>query len=220
MRFLDVHEIWQLADVIEPRYRALVLVACFAGLRIGELAALQQRDVDFTRSTIEVRHTVVEVRGTLTRNEPKTRAGRRTIPVPASIMSELSSHIVQFCEKGPYEPVFPGDRGGVLRAAAFRSRFFQPAVEKAGVAPLRVHDMRHTAVALWIAAGWRDKQIATWAGHRSVVTVLDRYGHLLPSEEAAARDRLERLATRRPLADGGVIEVLAASPDAIAPALS
>ena len=67
--------------------------------------------------------------------------------------------------------------------------------------------MRHTAVALWIAAGWRDKEIATWAGHHSVVTVLDRYGHLLPSEEDAARERLERMTVRRPLPASDVIEI-------------
>ena len=45
---------------------------------------------------------------------------------------------------------------------------------------LRPHDLRHTAVAFWIAAGASPKEIATRAGHTSVVTVLDRYGHLLP----------------------------------------
>jgi integrase len=46
-----------------------------------------------------------------------------------------------------------------------------------------MHDLRHTAVSLWIAAGAGPKEIATWAGHTSVATVLDRYGHLLPGHE-------------------------------------
>lgn len=74
--------------------------------------------------------------------------------------------------------VFAGAQGGTLRAGAWRTRFWTPAVRAAGVGPLRVHDLRHTAVALWIAAGANPKQIAAWAGHTSVVVVLDRYGHL------------------------------------------
>jgi Phage integrase family len=57
--------------------------------------------------------------------------------------------------------------------------------------PLRPHDLRHTAVALWIAAGANPKQIATWAGHTSVSVVLDRYGHLFEGHEAAVLDRLD-----------------------------
>lgn len=52
-------------------------------------------------------------------------------------------------------------------------------------------DLRHTAVALWIAQGGSPKQIATWAGHTSVSVVLDRYGHLFPGHEATVMERLE-----------------------------
>ncbi|MGH8975596.1 MAG: hypothetical protein ACRD0C_20610 [Acidimicrobiia bacterium] len=59
------------------------------------------------------------------------------------------------------------------------------------LAPLRPHDLRHTAVALWIAREASPKQIATWAGHTSVSVVLDRYGHLFPGHEEAVMRRLE-----------------------------
>jgi hypothetical protein len=64
----------------------------------------------------------------------------------------------------------------------------------AGLAPLRVHDMRHTAVALWIAAGANPKQLAAWAGHTSVAVVLDRYAHLFEGHEAAVLSRLDAFA--------------------------
>jgi hypothetical protein len=54
--------------------------------------------------------------------------------------------------------------------------------------------MRHTAVALWIAAGANPKQIAAWAGHTSVAVVLDRYGHLFEGHEAAVLSRLDAFA--------------------------
>ncbi len=62
------------------------------------------------------------------------------------------------------------------------------------VAPLRVHDLRHTAVALWIAAGATTREIANRAGHTSVSVVLDRYGHLLPGAGTKVNDALDRMA--------------------------
>ena len=77
-----------------------------------------------------------------------------------------------------------------MRAGQFRRRFWNPAVERAGLTPLRIHDLRHTAVSLWIAAQASPKEIATWGGHSSVATVLDRYGHLLPGYEERVTDAL------------------------------
>jgi hypothetical protein len=58
---------------------------------------------------------------------------------------------------------------------------------------LRIHDHRHTAVALWIAAGANPKEVAARAGHASVSFTLDHYGHLYPEADSALRDRLDAL---------------------------
>ena len=63
----------------------------------------------------------------------------------------------------------------------------------AGLAPLRPHDLRHTAVALWIAAGANPKEVSVRAGHTSVSFTLDRYGHLFPGHDAELRNRLEAM---------------------------
>lgn len=77
-----------------------------------------------------------------------------------------------------------------------------PAIKEAGVAPLRPHDLRHTAVSLWIAAGASPKQIAVWwAGHTSVSIVLDRYGHLFPGNAEPVLERLEALSLRGEVGD-------------------
>jgi integrase len=60
------------------------------------------------------------------------------------------------------------------------------------VGGVRIHDLRHTAVALWIAAGAGPKEVATRAGHTLVSVTLDRYGHLYPEADRALRDRLDR----------------------------
>ena len=89
--------------------------------------------------------------------------------------------------------VFVGPQGGTLRLAGFRHRIWRPAVRAAGLDGLRIHDLRHTAVALWIAAGANPKEVAARAGHTSVSFTLDRYGHLYPDADQALRDRLDAL---------------------------
>jgi hypothetical protein len=95
--------------------------------------------------------------------------------------------------------VFAGAGGGVLRAGQWRARHWHPAVRAAELGPLRPHDLRHTAVALWIAAGANPKQIATWAGHTSVSIVLDRYGHLFEGHEAVVLNRLDAFMASAPV---------------------
>lgn len=74
---------------------------------------------------------------------------------------------------------FESPDGFALRPSSFRPRFSNPAVEAAGLTPLRIHDLRHTAVSLWIADTANPKQVAVRAGHSSVSVVLDRYGRLV-----------------------------------------
>ena len=90
------------------------------------------------------------------------------------------------------------------RANNLRRREWPKAVALAGLDPQPTfHDMRHTAVSLWIAAGASDLEVAKWAGHRSVSFTKDRYAHLFPEHGMALADRLDafiRTATPTPAA--------------------
>ena len=194
MRFLAPVEIAQLADAIEPRYRAMVLVASYCGLRLGELAGLRRAQVDLEARTIRVIENAVDVKGKIVHGAPKTKAGRRTVPVPPTIAAALEHHLATYVADDPAAPVLASPSGGALRIPNWRRRVWAPAIRAAGVEPLRPHDLRHTAVALWIAAGANPKQIAAWAGHTSVAVVLDRYGHLFEGHEAAVLSRLDAFA--------------------------
>ena len=193
MRFLTPAQVTTLADTIDHRYRAAVLVAAYGGLRAGELFGLQGARVDLLRRRIEISEIVVEVRGKLTFGPPKTRAGRRNVPIPGFVAESLNEHFIEHGVQ-PGGHVFTAPRGGPVRLGQWRRRVWLPALQEADLAPLRVHDLRHTAVALWIAAGATPTEIAVRAGHTSVVTVLDRYGHLLPGSEDRVTDALDALA--------------------------
>jgi integrase len=212
MRFLTPVEVARLADAIDPGYRALVLLGAYGGLRIGELAGLRRRRVDLLRGTVDVAEIVVEVRGKLFIGPPKTRAGRRTVGLPRTVVEELAAHL------GPVGPaeahVFTAEKGGVLRPSNFRTKVWLPAVRAAGLAPLRPHDLRHTAVALWIAAGANPKEVSVRAGHTSVAFTLDRYGHLFEGHDAELRERLDVMLAegRKEAATGVVVPLRAVDP--------
>ena len=191
MRFLTPAEVARLADAISPRYRALVLLAAYGGLRIGELAGLRRGRVNLVRGTVDVAEIVVEVRGRLFVGPPKTRAGRRTIGLPRAVVDELATHLGPLGSADAH--VFTSDKGGILRTSNFRAKVWLRAVRAAGLAPLRPHDLRHTAVALWIAAGANPKEVSVRAGHTSVAFTLDRYGHLFEGHDLELRDRLDTM---------------------------
>lgn len=202
MRFIGPDEIAALADAIDARYRALVLLGAYGGLRAGEMFGLRRARLDLLRGTVDVAEIAVEVRGHFFYGPPKTRAGRRTIPLPRFVVDELTT---QCAGREPEDLVFPAPQGGTIRASMFRRRIWTPACVATGQGAvttvnkrehyegLRLHDLRHSAVALWIVAGASAKEIATRAGHTSVSVVLDRYGHLLPGTEERVTDALEEL---------------------------
>jgi integrase len=198
MRFLTHDEVATLAARIDARYRALVLVAAYTGLRAGELIGLRRRHVDLLHRTITVVEQVQYINGDHHVQAPKTTAGRRSVAVPASVMAALDEHLAAYAEPGADGLVFPAPTGGFLRLENFRRRVWQPAVAAAGVGPLRVHDMRHTCASLAIAEGADIKVLQRMLGHASAALTLDRYGHLFPGQAQSVAERLDekaRLAT-------------------------
>lgn len=189
MRFLAAGELERLAALAPERHRALILTAGYTGLRWGEVTGLKRDRLNLLRGTLEVRETLVEVKGAVSFGEPKTTASRRTLSLPAFLVAELDAHLREHSTHD--ELVFAGRNGGPLRRSNFRRRVWLPTVERAGLSPLRFHDLRHTAVALLIGQGAHPKLIQSRLGHSSIQVTLDRYGHLLPHLDAQVADGLE-----------------------------
>lgn len=189
-RFLSVGELERLASVIDPRYRAMVLVMAWATLRLGEASGLRWLDVDPIAGTVRIENNAVQVRGRMIEGSPKTKAGRRTMTLPASVMGELCDHLAK--QAGSHFVFGPsGERP--IPADDWRRRIWHPAVNAAALAPLRPHDLKHTGVALLALAGVDPSEIARRAGHTSVAFTYDRYGHLFPEIDKQAADKLDRV---------------------------
>jgi integrase len=193
MRFLSPAEVARLAETVPDRYRALTLVAAYGGLRFGELAGLRRHRVEVLPGRVRVEDTCIDVAGRLHWGPPKTKAGRRTVNLPRTVAQVLGEHIGRYSHPDPQGLVFTAPEGGPLRCANFRQTVWTPAVREAGLAPLRLHDLRHTAISLWIAAGAHPKEVSVRAGHSSVAFTLDRYGHLFPDADERLSSRLDAL---------------------------
>jgi integrase len=145
-RYLNPEEVGRLVSFMDPRYRALVLVAAWCGLRIGELTGLKVKHVNPLLRRISIVAQIVEVGGRLIEGEPKSRAGIRVVSVPRHVMAALAAELDG---KQPDQLVFTAPEGGPIRRTLWAKRFWRPAVDRAGLAPLRIHDLRHTAVSFW-----------------------------------------------------------------------
>ncbi len=188
-RFLSPAEIQYLADAINSRFQALVLAAAYTGARFGELAGLGRQHYEPLKRTIRIERTLSDVQGEISFGQPKTRAARRTISIPAWLVDVLAQHLTRY--PGDDDLIFTASAGGPLRRTSFRTRYWKPAVVASVSEPCRFHDLRHTHVALLIEQGAHPQVIASRLGHTSVRTVLDVYGHLFEGLDRDVADALD-----------------------------
>ena len=192
-RYLSQKEVERLLAEVPPRDRALVLVGAYAGLRWGEAAGLRRRDVDPLRSRIRVTGTAVELHGQVTLdNEPKTTRSKRTVPIARSVMRRIEQHLDDHVEAASDSLVFTALNGGPLYRS-WGQKVLQPAVASAGLPGITFHGLRHSFVAIMVAAGCNVREVSEWAGHNSVAFTLTRYGGLFEDGTDDAIDRLDAL---------------------------
>ena len=173
-----------LIEALPKRDRALWATALYAGLRRGELRALRWADVDFEHGVIRVERSWDDRAGPI---EPKSRAGRRRVPLGQPLRGHLVAHRLLRGEAGD-RLVFGSSRGAFCSEAATRRA--RKAWEHGGFEPIGLHECRHTYAAFMIAAGVNAKALSTYMGHSSITVTLDRYGHLMPGNEQEAAGML------------------------------
>jgi integrase len=145
----------------------MLLLAMFASLRFGELAALRRTDLDLDDCVVRVvRNTAQMNDGRLIEQEPKSRAGRRTVAFPREIVGELRWHLECFAEPDREGLVFVGPKGGRLRRSNFRDLWLV-VLKDAGIDELHLHDLRHTGNTMAAATGASLRELMERMGHSS-----------------------------------------------------
>jgi integrase len=153
----------------DRRYRALVLLATFASLRWGEATALRRCDLDLSAGIVRVHAAYAErSTGELVLGPPKSRAARRIVGIPASIIPALREHLSLFVRPEADSLIFPGAKGGPLRRSNFNKMAAWPHVVRAIAADgLHFHDLRHTGNHFAAASGASLKDLMARMGHDS-----------------------------------------------------
>jgi integrase len=220
---LDPLQIDLLADTIAERYRAWVYAMCYAALRWSEAVGLRRGDVSNAQeprspseSNLASRYKaskgegpglstpthILQLRvagqlihrgpGVWERVEPKA-GSRRVVTLPAFAAAELATHLDTYSLPGPDGLVFPTRNGTPIQSPSFTANVFKRALRKAGLPDMRIHDLRHTAVSLALAAGIDPKTSQARAGHRSSSLHMDLYGHAFAGADEAVAHRLDDL---------------------------
>jgi len=158
---------------------ALYLTAAYAGLRLGELRALRWRDVDFAKRLVHVRRSYVE------RSEGVPKSGRvRSVPMIDQVARALDELSRREHFTGDEDLVFCNQVGGHFEDSALRRRFYA-ARERAGLKPIRFHDLRHTFGTLAVQV-FPLSDVKAYMGHADIATTMI-YVHHVPQHDAAAK---------------------------------
>jgi integrase len=164
--------------------RAIWATAMYAGLRLGELRALRDEHVDLRGGLIRVEASWDAREGLIA---PKSRAGTRTVPIPKVLSAHLARHRLARGATG----LFLGRTSEIPFQPTSVMNRARRAWKAAGLEPVTLHECRHTFASLMIAAGVNAKALSTYMGHATISITLDRYGHLMPGNEAEAAGLLD-----------------------------
>lgn len=201
------------ADMRNHPSSSIYLLMLYTGLRVGEAMGLQKSDIDFENREFHVRRTVgvihtAEGKGVqFYVNDPKTKAGKRTIPMSEAVVRLLQEQIAKREElvacmadrwaamgksldivNAGYLYISPG--GTVIYKANIDHRMGK-LLEEAGIeSHVTLHGLRHTFATRWIEAGLDVRSLAEILGHSDVKMTLNIYTHSLPEQRRKGMDAM------------------------------
>ena len=176
---------------------AALYVAFAAGLRRGEIVALQRKDVDLYAGILSVRRAIACRGKSVKIKTPKTASGVRDIPIPAGLLTALKSHIRDQDERFellgitsvPETYLFDRYDGGLWHPDAF-GKAYRALLKTNGLPKLRLHGTRHSFASIGLAEGVQTKVMSQALGHESELLTLSVYSHV---EESSLRNATTKI---------------------------
>lgn len=160
----------------------------YTGIRSGELLALTPADI-LPDKRLSITKNYTKIQGEELFLEPKTPKSKRTLAIPDFLYEDITSYVSKLYG------IEPGDRIFYFTKSALEKEIKRTA-PKAGLDPIRVHDLRHSHASMLIEMGFDILEISERLGHESPKTTLDTYSHLYPDKDKRLAGELNKL--RRP----------------------
>ncbi|WP_394614553.1 tyrosine-type recombinase/integrase [Lentzea sp. JNUCC 0626] len=191
--------------VHDPEFEALWHLAVKRGPRRGELAGLPWTEYSALDATVTISTQLTEVDWEIVEGDPKSEAGERVIPLDDETDLHLRTHKVRQARRrlelgsawGDSGRVFTMEDGSALRPSSISDRF-ERLYKAAGLPPIRLHDLRHTAATLMLAADIDMKVIQETLGHSQIQTTSNIYASVLPKVARDAAEKTVALIPRAP----------------------
>jgi len=193
-----------LAAASEDRLKALYSVALAVGLRQGEALGLRWGDIDLEEGVIRVRQQLQRLDGGLRLVPLKTARSRRSVALPPSTVAELHAHRQrQMLERLKAGPAWAGSEPNADEAFVFTTthgtpldahnvvRAYKAVLARAGIAPRRFHDLRHSCATLLLVQGTPMRVVMDLLGHSQIALTANTYSHVLPELQREAASRME-----------------------------
>jgi integrase len=200
IQILAPEEIKQVVAALRGRrLYPVVVIALATGMRRGEIVALRWGDIDLDGGKIRVERSLEETKAGLAFKEPKTKAGRRAVAIPTSIVAELRAHwraqqeerlALGLGKAGPDDPVFPRPDGTLWPPDRLSSTWAKT-VTVLALPRVTFHALRHTHVSQLIAAGLDVVSVSRRVGHSNPTVTLGLYAHLFGNTDERAAAAVE-----------------------------
>jgi len=178
---LEISLVQALADGFASRWKPIIWIGFFTGMRPSEILGLTWDRLDFDREVITVDRQIGRYRDEIFADYLKTSKSYRVIPFPPGLQRILIEH-KELHGLGPKNLIFSNRSGGVWRykdAADMFRGIARPLGIKKGDG---LHQLRHTFVSMLIRLNTSAKVIQEWVGHESILETMDTYGHLFPND--------------------------------------
>lgn len=185
-------ELVRLVEVTRPAYRAMVWLGAVLGMRWGEVAALRVESIDLLRRRLSVTETVGEASGVMHFGPPKSAAGRRSLPIPGSVVEILAEHVrVQGLTAADGDThIFQAVKGGPLRYTYWHPKVWVPAREAIGRPDIGFHDLRRLYASGLVEAGVDVKVSQELMGHEDIRLTRGLYAQAADESKRQANEAI------------------------------
>jgi len=181
---------------------ALYKLALSTGLRQGELLGLKWKDVDLDKAELRVNHALQRYGGALHLVPPKTPRSRRSVPIPALAVEPLRQLRTRQRDARLLAGALWHETGlvyttrwGTPIEPRNATRSFKRLLARAGLRPMRFHDLRHSCATLLLVQGVSPRVVMEILGHSQINVTMNTYSHVLPDLQRDAAARLDELLT-------------------------